>query len=249
MNNETAPIDGINSARLLRDFAESGFVTLENAISQGRLKAICATYDEIMKPNSGSDLKAGSTTDRLYFNNEEFFNDIHQHPLLLAICGQLIAHPVTVRSIVGRTVRAGSLAQALHVDVAADSADAPVVGFILMLDPFTPSNGATRFVPGSHLWHVVGSDRRQDVKDYREVMACGSAGSMIIFDASVWHGHSANRTSHARRSIQGYLGVRKEYHSYRKTDREETKYSLRLDRLSAQSIISNSLKLKGFLGD
>jgi ectoine hydroxylase-related dioxygenase (phytanoyl-CoA dioxygenase family) len=28
---------------------------------------------------------------------------------------------------------------------------------------------------------------------------------MIIFDAAVWHGHTANSTSKARRSIQGYF--------------------------------------------
>lgn len=33
-----------------------------------------------------------------------------------------------------------------------DSADWPLVGFILMIDEFRPDNGATRFVPGSHRW-------------------------------------------------------------------------------------------------
>ncbi len=28
---------------------------------------------------------------------------------------------------------------------------------------------------------------------------------MIIFNASVWHGHTANTTAKARRSIQGYF--------------------------------------------
>lgn len=34
-------------------------------------------------------------------------------------------------------------------------------------------------------------------------MACGPAGSMIVYDGSVWHGHSANRSGEPRRSIQG----------------------------------------------
>jgi ectoine hydroxylase-related dioxygenase (phytanoyl-CoA dioxygenase family) len=38
---------------------------------------------------------------------------------------------------------------------------------------------------------------------------------MIIFDAAVWHGHTANTTPKARRSIQGYFvrcGARQAMH-------------------------------------
>jgi len=31
----------------------------------------------------------------------------------------------------------------------------------------------------------------------------GPAGSMIIFNGSVWHGHGANSTGKPRRSVQG----------------------------------------------
>jgi ectoine hydroxylase-related dioxygenase (phytanoyl-CoA dioxygenase family) len=36
-----------------------------------------------------------------------------------------------------------------------------------------------------------------------QVMACGPAGSMIIFNGSVWHGHTANTSQRPRRSLQG----------------------------------------------
>jgi ectoine hydroxylase-related dioxygenase (phytanoyl-CoA dioxygenase family) len=39
--------------------------------------------------------------------------------------------------------------------------------------------------------------------DGGEVLACGDAGSVIIFHGSVWHGHTANRSSQRRRSVQG----------------------------------------------
>ena len=73
-----------------------------------------------------------------------------------------------------------------------------MVGFIFMIDEFRSDNGATRFVPGSHLWTVP---PRTDAPDH--VLACGQAGSMIVYNGSVWHGHAANRTARARRSIQG----------------------------------------------
>jgi ectoine hydroxylase-related dioxygenase (phytanoyl-CoA dioxygenase family) len=64
-----------------------------------------------------------------------------------------------------------------------------MVGFIFMVDEFRIDNGATRFLPGSHLWSEVPNDLLGDRKaDYPgQVLACGAAGSMLIFNGSVWH--------------------------------------------------------------
>ena len=35
------------------------------------------------------------------------------------------------------------------------------------------------------------------------MLACGPAGSLLVFHGSAWHGHSANTSSDPRRSIQG----------------------------------------------
>jgi ectoine hydroxylase-related dioxygenase (phytanoyl-CoA dioxygenase family) len=37
----------------------------------------------------------------------------------------------------------------------------------------------------------------------QEVLASGPAGSVIIFNGSAWHGHTANQSTNRRRSIQG----------------------------------------------
>jgi ectoine hydroxylase-related dioxygenase (phytanoyl-CoA dioxygenase family) len=40
--------------------------------------------------------------------------------------------------------------------------------------------------------------------DYEgQVSACGPAGSVVIYNGSVWHGHGVNQTMEPRRSIQG----------------------------------------------
>ena len=106
-----------------------------------------------------------------------------------------------------RTLRPRSPAQDLHVDYERDSRGWTMVGFIFMIDEFRDDNGATRFVPGSHLWSEIPQELlgdRDRKADYpAQVLACAPAGSVMLFNGSVWHGHTANRSAEPRRSIQG----------------------------------------------
>ena len=71
-----------------------------------------------------------------------------------------------------------------------------MVGFILMIDDFTPENGATCFALGSQGMEALSVSPSL-------VRACSPAGSVIVFNGSVWHGHGPNLTDTPRRSIQG----------------------------------------------
>jgi ectoine hydroxylase-related dioxygenase (phytanoyl-CoA dioxygenase family) len=68
------------------------------------------------------------------------------------------------------------------------------------LDDFTPENGATLVVPGSHRWPP---DRR--AVDGEAVAAVMPAGSVLFYAGSVLHAGGANRTAAPR------LGVILEY--------------------------------------
>jgi ectoine hydroxylase-related dioxygenase (phytanoyl-CoA dioxygenase family) len=106
----------------------------------------------------------------------------------------------------GRTLRPNAPAQGLHIDFKRDEERFPLLSFIWMVDEFYPDNGATQFVPGSHNWSEVPHELTNDhLAEYENqiVTACGPAGSVIIFNGSVLHGHSANTTDAPRRSIQG----------------------------------------------
>jgi ectoine hydroxylase-related dioxygenase (phytanoyl-CoA dioxygenase family) len=104
-----------------------------------------------------------------------------------------------------RTLHPRSPAQALHVDFKRDAKGWPMVGFIVMIDEFRSDNGATRFVPGSHKAPQSPGDVMKDATAAYEgqVFACGPAGSIVIYNGSIWHGHTANHLSQPRRSIQG----------------------------------------------
>jgi hypothetical protein len=193
----------------VQQLIESGFVVIPGPVSPRRFPELTVVYDEVMNSGAGPDFKIASTTTRMYdlVNRGPAFDDVYIHPPLLEACQYVIREPFKLSSLLARTLRPGSPAQELHVDLARNSADAPMVGFILMIDSFTSENGATRFVPSSQHWPDVPSDRLHDARAFfpGEIAACGEAGSVIIFNGAIWHGHSANNTREQRRSIQGYF--------------------------------------------
>ena len=72
------------------------------------------------------------------------------------------------------------------------------INVIWMLCDFSVENGATRFVPGSHL-----SGHQPDPEiDYKAVPVPGSEGSAIVWDGRIWHAAGAN-TSNAPRYALG----------------------------------------------
>ena len=65
-----------------------------------------------------------------------------------------------------------------------------------MLDDFTPDNGATRMMPGSHTWGTRPQDVLADpmAPHPQEVLLTGKAGSVAVMNAHLWHGGTANRS-------------------------------------------------------
>ena len=193
----------------VRQLVESGFVIIPGPTLGDPFNELTAAYDEVMAVASGPDFKIASTTTRMsnLLSYRSMFDDIYLYPPLLEACSHIIGEPFKLSSFLARTLRAGTSSQELHADLARGSEDAPLLGFILMIDSFRGENGATRFVPTSHNWPDLPCDRLSDTraKYSGEVLGCGDRGMMIIFDGAIWHGHTANVTPDVRRSIQGYF--------------------------------------------
>jgi ectoine hydroxylase-related dioxygenase (phytanoyl-CoA dioxygenase family) len=75
-----------------------------------------------------------------------------------------------------------------------------------MLDDFTAENGALRVVPGTHRLRKLPQEALTDLKAPAagEQLVTGEAGTVVVMNAHMWHGGTANRTANHRRAIHGF---------------------------------------------
>ena len=133
---------------------ESGFVVLAGPYPVERLGAVADAYDAEACAAIGDDIRMGSTSTRVvdFVNRGPLFDPLYVYPPLLDAAARIVGPSFKLSSLNARTLRPESAVLDIHVDVERDSTEWPLLGFILMIDAFTPDNGVTRFIPGSHHW-------------------------------------------------------------------------------------------------
>lgn len=195
------------SADAVRDLHEVGFVVIPGPLESDCLARLGEAYDSAVAGATPDDVSTGSSTTRIsdFVNRGPEFDWLYVYEPVLEACCRIIDRPFRLSTMHARTVRPYAPAQELHVDIEREAPERPLVGFILMVDEFRSDNGATRFVPGSHEWPIVPVDFPPGISANYEgqALACGPAGSIIIYNGSVWHGHTANLVAEPRRSVQG----------------------------------------------
>ena len=195
------------SPEAVNALCDVGFVVLSGPVPPRGLTHLARAYDAAIDGADAADVSVGSTTTRVhdFVNRGPEFDRLYVFRPVLEACCRVIGQPFKLSSMLARTLRPYAPAQKLHVDFERDADGWPMVGFIYMVDEFRLDNGATRFVPASHRWATACDDLTDDrlADEGRLIQACGAAGSMIIYNGSVWHGHSANQSGKPRRSIQG----------------------------------------------
>jgi ectoine hydroxylase-related dioxygenase (phytanoyl-CoA dioxygenase family) len=180
---------------------------VSDAVAPPQLSRLAAVYNAAVSAADPADVGSAGTTTRVwdFVNRAADFDDLYVYPPLLEACCRVIGAPFHLSTMHARAVNPRATAQDLHADYRRTTDAWPMVGFIFMVDEFRRDNGATRFVPGSHRWRHAPTDVMQDATaDYEgQVAACGPAGSVVIYNGCVWHGHGVNQTNEPRRSIQG----------------------------------------------
>jgi Phytanoyl-CoA dioxygenase (PhyH) len=188
------------SPSVWKELDEVGFIVIPGPVTPDQLPQLSEAYDSAVLNAQPDDVSVGSSTTRVndFVNRGQEFDSLYTYGPILDACCRTICQPFKLSTMHARTVRPHAPEQDLHVDFRRDGHSWPMVGFILMIDEFRTDNGATRFVPGSHRMTEVPTEISKN-----EFLACGPAGSIIVYNGSVWHGHSANRVDTPRRSIQG----------------------------------------------
>jgi hypothetical protein len=141
-----------DAARQLR---EIGFIVMPGPAIKGGCEQLSDAYDYAVATADPADVHIGRTTSSTriddFVNRGSESDGIYIYQPLLAACCQIIGAPFKLSGMRARTLNPGAPAEGLHVDVKHRANGWPLVGCIFMVDAFDAENGATRFVPGSHL--------------------------------------------------------------------------------------------------
>jgi ectoine hydroxylase-related dioxygenase (phytanoyl-CoA dioxygenase family) len=119
-------------------------------------------------------------------------------------------------------------AQPWHVDAGAiaDERGYWVCNSVWILDDFTPDNGATRMIPRSHAWRRLPEPGITDSLP-GEQLVTGEAGTVVVMNAHMWHGGTANGTDRCRRALHAL---------YTRSDKPQQQYQhTALRRVSSDS--------------
>jgi ectoine hydroxylase-related dioxygenase (phytanoyl-CoA dioxygenase family) len=136
-----------------------------------------------------------------------------------AIFAELVAMPKIlecIEHVIGRGYKLSSLnarstnpnnaeSQPWHADTGAiaDERGYRVCNSLWMLDDFTAENGATRMLPRSHTWRRLPKPGNTGSLP-GEQLVTGEAGTVVIMNAHMWHGGTANRTDRCRRALHAF---------------------------------------------
>jgi hypothetical protein len=220
-----------------------GYLVLDGLVPPDAIEAlrdrIHALFAEL-GPRAGFEFKQEPQTDRLanLVDYGEIFRWAIGVPKVLACVAQVLGPDFKLSSLNARSARPQSdWTQPLHCDGGAlpDAKGNSVCNVLWMLDDFTPGNGATRFVPGSHrrgrLPQQVLADPAAPHPDER--LITGRRGTVVVMNAHLWHGGTANRTGAPRLALHSF---------YCRRDIAQQQYQKALLRPETQASLTNDLR-------
>jgi ectoine hydroxylase-related dioxygenase (phytanoyl-CoA dioxygenase family) len=189
---DETPIDGY-----LVQIARDGYCIIENALSPERADAIAeevrALEDEL-ETQPYANMFEGARTKRIYnlLTRGPTFREIAIHPLVLSVVEGVLDQGLLVSSLSTIHIGPGEIPQPIHVDDGIINLPLPhpplVCNTMYALTDFTEENGATRIIPGSHLFDTA----PEFGKHYDSIPAEMPKGSVLVWPGNVWHGGGEN---------------------------------------------------------
>ncbi len=180
-----------------------GFTVVEGVLSNDQVasmrKVLMRLNDEKGEERSGEGscrhVSNLPTLDPIFF-------PIIDHPRILPILEHHLEPSLILGSLNSRIVRPGDGDQGFHSDIPAEmlNMSSPVMmNTVWLLDDFSPENGGTRVVPGTHRSGLGHPPPGVDVKHYAQPAA--PAGSVLVFNGQCWHAGGANHSTSNRHAL------------------------------------------------
>jgi len=225
------------------ELADQGFTILPGYMSTDMLASMRTRVDELFAEEgdqAGSEFRREENARRLanLVDKGEVFRDAISSATILALVESVLGPEFKLSSLNVRSAppHSNSL-QPLHVDMGLlpDQRGYAVCNTVWMLDDFTEENGALRVVPGSHRLGRRPQDVLADLNAVHpeEILVTGRAGTVVVMNAHLWHGGTANRTDGDRRALHGF---------YCRCDVPQQQYQKKLLRPETQAALDSNLR-------
>ncbi|MFL6447097.1 MAG: phytanoyl-CoA dioxygenase family protein [Bryobacteraceae bacterium] len=225
------------------DLDRLGYVMVEDVLDPNALEDVRQRVEELYEQegeNAGSEFRKEPGARRLanLVDKGEIFESLISTPQILDLVRHVLGPKIKLSSFNARSTDPFTEdAQPLHCDAGAvaDGNGYWVCNTIWLLDDFTPENGATRVVPGSHHWSKLPQEVLTDpvAAHPEELLLLGKAGSVVVMNTHAWHGGTANRTAKSRRALHAF---------YCRSDKPQQQYQKRLLRPETQARLSQDLR-------
>ncbi|MFM7225269.1 MAG: phytanoyl-CoA dioxygenase family protein [Actinomycetota bacterium] len=189
-----------------REIAEQGYTIIADAIDPALISALRSALDrleECLAVQPAANSFEGHRTLRVYnlLAHDEVWQQVPVHEHVLPVVEDVLDPGCLVSSLSSIAILPGEVAQPIHADDQLLPLPKPhpaiVCNTMWAITDFTEANGATRLVPGSHL----AADNPEYGGTYETVAAEMSAGSVLVWHGSLWHGGGANHTDERRIGI------------------------------------------------
>jgi hypothetical protein len=186
--------------------AEQGWVVVPDIIPPETVGALRGGVERTMARADtpfGGNAFLGEHTRRVFnlLSHDPLFGSVPLQAELLGIAEKVLGRELLLSSLTAIESHPGQDQQPLHADDGSIPLARPHPPLALValwaLTDFTDDNGATRLVPQSH-----NETRRPDPgEDVETVTATMGAGSVLLYNGSIWHGGGANRSEDRRMFI------------------------------------------------
>jgi ectoine hydroxylase-related dioxygenase (phytanoyl-CoA dioxygenase family) len=197
---------GFDPAPHIARLKVDGYTIVENFLDAERLAAFRAGIEPHLGTHRGRNAFEGKTTERVYtlVARGKAFEDLTDDPRLLAILDAFLKPNYLLSASHAISIFPGEVAQGLHTDEAFYQVPRPRpalgISVIGAIDAFTPENGGTVIVPGSHLWtQAQGVELGEALRAGRETPLAERmfklampAGAILILQGTLIHGAGAN---------------------------------------------------------